>query len=518
MSKGRSEALFRLIHSMGKAEKRHFKIHAMRGKGGSDAKFLQLFDVLEGQRELDEGKVLSKCPAIKKGQLSNLKAHLYEQILDSLRSLHRKSDIEMRVRELLDHTTILYNRCLYDQCLKTLAKAREIAQQYDKKLLLYEVVEFEKRLVTSLIRSNIEDRVNALIKEANILLEELKHTETFSNLSLKLYAFYLKIGFIRDHKEFEIANNFLYSSLPAFEEDKLSFDERIYLYSSLVGYFFFIQDFERGYEYAKKWVGLFEEHPVLIAPKVEMYIKAYNNLLMGQSKLSKYDEYIAATEKFEAIPEVEGVPLTQNVRLLLFKYSATHRINKYFMLGRFSEGVGIVPEVAAGLEQYTDELDTHYILIFYYKFACMYFGNDQYREAIHWLNRIVHNRDEDVREDIHCFARILLLISHWELEHSDLLQHTIRSTYRFLRNHGDLKEYHNIILKFLKRPAIQSREAYREAFRDLRDQLLPLTRNPYEKRAFIYFDIISWLESKIEDRPVQEVIREKAEKRIGQEV
>jgi hypothetical protein len=55
----------------------------------------------------------------------------------------------------------------------------------------------------------------------------------------------------------------------------------------------------------------------------------------------------------------------------------------------------------------------------------------------------------------------------------------------------------------------------RSAFADLREHLIPLTTNPYEKRAFVYFDIISWLESKIQARPVKEVIREKALKRIA---
>ena len=55
----------------------------------------------------------------------------------------------------------------------------------------------------------------------------------------------------------------------------------------------------------------------------------------------------------------------------------------------------------------------------------------------------------------------------------------------------------------------------RNAFADLREHLIPLTTNPYEKRAFVYFDIISWLESKIQSRPVKEVIREKALKRIA---
>ena len=34
--------------------------------------------------------------------------------------------------------------------------------------------------------------------------------------------------------------------------------------------------------------------------------------------------------------------------------------------------------------------------------------------------------------------------------------------------------------------------------------------DPYEKRAFLYLDIISWLESKISNKPVQVIIKEKA--------
>lgn len=32
--------------------------------------------------------------------------------------------------------------------------------------------------------------------------------------------------------------------------------------------------------------------------------------------------------------------------------------------------------------------------------------------------------------------------------------------------------------------------------------------------SFIYFDIISWLESKLQNKPVQEIIRNKAELKI----
>ncbi len=120
----------------------------------------------------------------------------------------------------------------------------------------------------------------------------------------------------------------------------------MYLYNSFVGYYFFIQDFERGYEYAKKWVSLFDDNNELIIPKIEMYIRSVNNLLVSQSKLHKYDEFKNTVKKLDSITEIPDLKLTENIRLLLFKYSSTHRINRYFMLGEFSEVSVIIPEVA----------------------------------------------------------------------------------------------------------------------------------------------------------------------------
>jgi hypothetical protein len=39
--------------------------------------------------------------------------------------------------------------------------------------------------------------------------------------------------------------------------------------------------------------------------------------------------------------------------------------------------------------------------------------------------------------------------------------------------------------------------------------LQPLEKNKLESRAFMYLDIISWLESKIQNKDVQTIIKEK---------
>ncbi len=143
-------------------------------------------------------------------------------------------------------------------------------------------------------------------------MKKLKILIHFQILTIKLYSFYLKIGFLRNHKDFELVNSFLYSTLPVFQEEQLSFSmKKMYLYNSFVGYYFFIQDFERGYEYAKKWVNLFDENKDLIVPKIEMYIRSINNLLVSQSKLHKFEEFKTTVQKLDSIDEIPDLKLNR---------------------------------------------------------------------------------------------------------------------------------------------------------------------------------------------------------------
>ena len=47
-------------------------------------------------------------------------------------------------------------------------------------------------------------------------------------------------------------------------------------------------------------------------------------------------------------------------------------------------------------------------------------------------------------------------------------------------------------------------------FNSLREELLNISKDPFEARFMEFLDIISWLESKIENRPLGEILREKS--------
>jgi len=67
-----------------------------------------------------------------------------------------------------------------------------------------------------------------------------------------------------------------------------------------------------------------------------------------------------------------------------------------------------------------------------------------------------------------------------------------------------------LILQFVRKiPKIEEADLKNE-FISLRDDLKEIEQTQFERRPFLYLDIISWLESKIQDVPVGEIISRKA--------
>ena len=108
-----------------------------------------------------------------------------------------------------------------------------------------------------------------------------------------------------------------------------------------------------------------------------------------------------------------------------------------------------------------------------------------------------------------------MLVCHFELGNDYLVESNIRATYRYFTKKGQLSQYQKNILNFLRDLFVDPSERnLKKQFIALKKQMLLLEQNKFEKRAFLYFDIISWLESKIENRTVQEIIKQKAESKI----
>jgi hypothetical protein len=509
MANPQKDFLFVLIKSLSKSEKRQFKIFASRLETTANTKFIELFNILDKSESYDE-KIILKNGLITKIQLSNLKSYLYKQILVSIRLNIPSQNIRYQLREQIDFATILYNKGLYRQSLKILDKTKISALENDEKYMAYEIVEFEKLIESQYITRSIQGRADELVVQAKELNYQNTISSKLSNLSLQLYGIMLKTGYVKSDDEHRQIDEYFNKHISRLDESKFEFREKYWFYNANLWRSFLVQDFLSCYKYSYKWVNLFYENPSMIFLNPVFFLKGNHYLLESLFMLkykSNFKKYLTLLE--ETIHD-SRFTVNDNIASLSFLYLYNNKLNFHILEGTFAESEYLIPEILSKIKLHNEHLDEHHEMLFYYKIACIYFGNEKYPESIVYLEKIINNKNLSMREDLMCFARLLCLIVHYELGKDYYLENQLKNTYKFLIKMNDLHEVQKEIIRFLKNLNSIYPSDIKKEFIKMKARFIELENNTYEKRAFLYLDIISWLESKIENRKISDIIKEKA--------
>lgn len=508
MSNRYSDILHQLIYSLEKAEKRHFKLYIKRNSNNVDLKIIQLFDALDKLPDYDEKLLLKKLPSIGKPQLANLKTHLYKQILASLRLLKSAGNIDLQLNEQLDYARILYNKGLKLQSLKILERANELALHNHKYNFLAQVKSLEKKIETLHITRSTHDRAEKLSKESDEVAEHISAVAKLSNMALQLYSLYVKDGHARNQNDEKALKKFFKETLPPGANEFTGFYEKLYLYQSYCWYAFIRQDFLMYYRYSQKWMDLFEKEPWMIHVETGHYIKGMHNLLNAHFDLRNFQKFEEVLQKFEAFYHSELANQHDNFRIHTFIYIHSAKINQHLMTGTFKQGLKLVPYINDKLTEYAQYIDAHRVLVFNYKIATLYFGSGDYDTSIDYLQKII-NSNVGLRTDLQCYARLLLLMAHYELQNTSLIEYLMKSVYRFMAKMQNLTAVELELFKFLRHSFKNPVRHMKTEFDRLLNSIKHFETTRFEKRAFAYLDIISWLESKLSNKSMSEIIYEK---------
>ncbi|MCW3107614.1 MAG: hypothetical protein JWQ09_2120 [Segetibacter sp.] len=503
-----SDTLFQLIHSLEKSEKRNFKLYIKRSSAKEDLKIIQLFDAIDKLNEYDEKLLLKKLPSIEKPQLSNLKTHLYKQVLASLRLLKTTENIDLQLHEQLDYARILYNKGLYLQSLKILERIKELARSYNQDSFLIQVISLEKKIETLHITRSMQDRADRLTAEANEINERRRIITQLSNLALQLYSWYIKNGHARNEEDETGVKKFFTENLPPGAHKLPGFYEKLYLCQSYCWYAFIRQDFLMYYRYTQKWVDLFNEQEFMIAVETGHYIKGMHNLLNAHFDLRNFKKFDLVLQQFEKFAASDVAMQHDNFRIQTFVYIYSSKINQHFMLGTFKEGLTLVPYIEEKLQEYALFIDNHRVLVLNYKIANLYFGNGDYSTSIDYLQKIINN-NVDLRNDLQCYARLVHLMAHFELGNFDIIEYLIKSVVRFMAKMQNLTVVEEEMFKFLRSTFHISRKKLQPEFVKFLTKIKQFEKSRFETRAFAYLDIISWVESKVYGKTMSEIIKEK---------
>ena len=264
------------------------------------------------------------------------------------------------------------------------------------------------------------------------------------------------------------------------------------------------------YKYARKWVDLFREDKKHITQHPVFYLKGINYLLEACFFVKKVSTFKDELTSFENAVAQNVIPSNTNTELLIFQYLYANKLHLHFLEANFSEGEYLVKIINEKIENYKSRLDSHYVVMLYYKIACLYFGMGKNKLCITYLQKIIKSKNLSSAEDLQCFARILNLIAHYECGLDYDLERQFLDTYKFLLKMENLQEVQKIFLTSIRDLSDVFPHKIKNEFKKIHAKLKEFENHPYEKRAFLYLDILSWLESKIQNKPIALVIKEKA--------
>jgi len=491
---------------MSKSEKRNFKLMAQK-TGDGNKLYLLLFDFLTKYKTFNKDKIIIKYPQIKKNQISNLRAILSKQLLRSLRDYNKEIYPEIKARERFDFAKVLYAKGQYRECLEMLNIVKTMAVEIQLKPLEYLAINFEKLVESQHVTKSMSSKAYLLAKESNSIIDNLNLTNELSNLSLLLYARYLENGYVKNEEEYNELHKYFHSLLPVIEIEALDFYQKLNLYQSYVWFHHMSQDFANYYRYAQKWVSLFDVNPRMKIPATTLYIKGLHNVLNAMFMAGKRKMFKGAFLTLMHFNNDDALKLSVNEegQLQLFKY--IHGINSIFMSANYKYGASFVKDLEKTIQKENHLWDNSRIMVFNYKIACIYFGNGDLNSTITYLNKVEDSYQPRLKVDIQCFSRVLNLIAHYDLGNEILVSYKIKSVFRFLLKMGELEKVHTEIFKFVRRTPRMSKATILNEFKQLRSKLIDIEKERFEKRPFLYLDIISWLDSKVKKVSMVEAIQ-----------
>lgn len=490
-----SDQLFKLINSLDKAEKRNFKLFVNRLNVNKEGKTLLLFEALEKMNSYDEKALLKKLNLTKASEVSNIKRHLYDQILKSLRLIHSSKDTDIQIREQLDYAKILYGKGLYLQSLKLLDRVKDLAKNAEQEIIFLEIMEFQKMIESRHItRSrNIENKMEGLIRDSAVTRDVVARTSRLSNLSLKIQGLYIKLGFVKSKKEQFLVNEYFTSNFPTSIPKNMGFYEEVLLSQSNVWYNYMLMEFEESLHHSIKWVQVFEKNVSMKSKDPNLYIRGIHYVLTNSFYLKKIDLFIEYLDIYKEHLKTELPNFNINTQILNFNYYYNAQINYYLITKQYKAGLEIIPEVLENIKKFSLRIDSHRVLMFYYKIAWLLICEGQYDQAIDYLNLIHDNKKDHLRKDLVAYSKLLHLICHKALGNHTLVNNLSPTVKRHFDSSGEMSVCIQAILTFLnKHPNINDRE---QSIEKLEKKLMASYHHSFEKRCFIYFNFIGWIKS-----------------------
>ena len=498
------DQVWRLIKSLNKAEKRNFKLFATRAAATTNAKFIQLFDLLDRADRLDDESIIKRMK-LTSGKYSNLKRHLYQQVLTSLRLLHINKEIDIELREQIDFARILYGKGHYLDALRILEKAKTKAVEHNQDLLHLEIVEFQKlieaRHVT--LSRQVDNKMDLLLNESAERSYSILNTSELFNMNIQIHGRYIESGHSRSAAD-RGANEDFWEEIQTVRVDRetvtSTFHQKINRFQSAMWYHYIQLNFEESLEAAKNAATLFTLSRQMTVKDPDLYLRClyyvgvFAYLLNDATLLGRYRLRLA---HFLQDPNIQ---FNENSQTIGSIYLHLTQYNEHFLREDWDAAYAYSRLVADQHRSGDFRPAKHRWGLFLYKAAAAAFQLGKYTEALDHLNEIINMKLGIHREDLLINTRLLHALCNFELGHVSLVDYHLTSLARLLRRSRETAQQHRLAVSTIRKLLNTPERERDEVFADLKERLGELNTDPFEQKALHYLRLDKWTAAHLEPK------------------
>jgi hypothetical protein len=470
--------LFLLIKSLTKSEKRYVRIYA--GMSGRNANYLQLLDAIEKQEQYDEAEIRKKLKGQKfLSQLHVTKIYLTELILKALKNYHADTSVHSKLADLLKDIEILFDKELYDLCYYKIEKAEALATKYEKLSLLTEVFFWKRKLALAV--SGKRKDVQALLLKEHGVIEQMKELNAY-------WQHTMNVGSLAND------DNFLKELIQTKNRDTTTLQSRVLHYHLLYVLHLIGRNPKKADKYISDLIKLLEKYPDRIKVDPHSYVTAISNKIGLYLSSKKWNEIPDLIHKIRGVPTKYQLKNESKFTVRLWLRTFNVELEMYRDSRQLEKGIVLMDEIHRFIETRRKAIPPDYILLFYYQFANIFFLKKEYLKSLRWLNEIINAKFGNTREDIQCYARIMNLMVHFELDNIIVLRYAVDSCRRFLKKTSIEISSDKKLLNLFSKLCHAYPEGYQTIFKKAHAEMFP----PNSKQTQDYIDIKGWLEEKIE--------------------
>ncbi len=483
----KQDELHKLIKSLTKSEKRYFTINAAKIDGNKN--YLKLFEIIDSQKEYNEEDAKQKLS--KKGvqeRYAITKKYLFDVLIETLINYTSYDTVKYKLQETLKQIEVLESREVFSICLDHIQRAKKLAWRHEYFPELISLNRIEDKVKRKIVGRSYSD-TNIVTAEYEKIIDYYTNFLAYEKLQKKIEA-----ALITSTTQVPELNELWNNALLQDESRAISMRSK--------NVFYFLQILKHGIEgdYAKQYYYAYRsllhyekmfEKELYETPHV--YLMRINNFLISAIHAKQFEH---ADHYFQKLQEFEQLKIKVEYKVLAKQYYYRNILDYLYCIKKFDEAIVRINKIESDQFLLGKHVKNNFREAIYNSCFRIFFLAGDYKMALHFINQLV-NQKYNAIAFWGILARMLSLITHFELGNESNILYEIESMERILKPLDQKPILENILLLHFKEILkISDSKQANQLYDILISELKKTKQNATEKLKFEYFDFILWAESK----------------------